>query len=89
VPAKFRARRPFPAWLRIHTEDVKDRDRTSERGVPTISIAHAIKQIAPTRGLGVVHQAISEARERNLLREDELQALVEQFGEGVLEPYHA
>ncbi|HEV2740162.1 MAG TPA: type IV toxin-antitoxin system AbiEi family antitoxin domain-containing protein [Candidatus Elarobacter sp.] len=89
VPAGFRARRPTPAWLRIHSEDVPERDRTSERGVPTISIVRAIEQIAPTRGLGIVHQAISEARERNLLRDDELQPLVEQFGAGILEPYHA
>lgn len=89
VPAAFRARRAIPAWLRIHTEDVPDRDRTSERGVPTISIVRAIEQIAPTRGLGIVHQAISQARIRNLLRDDELRRLVARFGTEMLEPYDA
>ncbi len=88
VPRKARIARDLPRWLRLHFEDVADADRSYERGTPTVSIPKTIEQIAPY-GLDVVHRAVSEARERRLLREDELERLARSFGSVVLEPYVA
>lgn len=88
VPRKTRIARTVPAWLQLHYEDVPDRDRTFERDVPTVTIPRAIEEIAPY-GIDVVHRAVSDARERRLLREDELERLVSDFGSIVTEPYHA
>lgn len=88
VPRKARIAREVPSWLRLHFEDVVDEDRTYERGAPTVTIPKAIEQIA-SYGIDVVHRAVSEARERRLLREDELERLVRSFGSVVLEEYHA
>lgn len=89
LPSKTRISRKQPIWLRLHFADVAERDRTWEQGVPIVSIPRAIEDIAPTHGLDLVHRAINEARERRLLREDELQRLVDKFGSEVLEPYIA
>jgi hypothetical protein len=88
VPRKARIARDVPPSLRLHFEDVAEEDRAYERGTPTVTIPKAIEQIAPY-GLDVVHRAVSEARERRLLREDELARLVRAFGSVVLEPYVA
>ncbi len=89
IPRTTRIVRATPAWLRFHRADIDERDRTWERGVPTVSVARAIEDVAPTHGLDIVHRAVSEARERRLLREDELARLASAFGNVVLEPYHA
>jgi hypothetical protein len=47
-----------------------------------------IEDLAPY-GTDLVHRAVSEARERRLLREDELERLVGRFGSVILEPYRA
>jgi len=88
VPRKTRISRDIPAWLRLHFEDIDDRDRTFERGVPVVSIPLAIEELAPY-GTDLVHRAVSEARERRLLREDELARLSGRFGSVILEPYRA
>jgi predicted transcriptional regulator of viral defense system len=88
VPRKTRISRDTPTWLRLHFEDIDDRDRTFERGVPVVSIPRAIEDLAPY-GTDLVHRAVSEARERRLLREDELERLVGRFGSVILEPYRA
>lgn len=88
VPRKTRIARDAPAWLQLHYDAVAEGDRTFERGVPTVSLPRAIEQIAPY-GINVVHRAVSEARQRRLLREDELDRLVRDFGSVILEPYVA
>lgn len=89
LPPKTRISRELPAWLRLHFADVAGSDRTWERGVPVVSIPRAIEDVEPVHGADVVHRAVSEARERHLLREDELQRLAGKFGRDVLEPYRA
>jgi predicted transcriptional regulator of viral defense system len=89
IPPKTRIIRALPKWLQIHKEALNPDDRTIEATVPVVTVARAIAQIARTRGLDVVHRAVHEARARNLLREDELARLVEEFGGSILEPYHA
>jgi predicted transcriptional regulator of viral defense system len=88
LPLKTRISRQQPAWLRLHFADVVENARTWERGVPIVSIPRAIEDVAPGHGIDVVHRAVSEARERHLLREDELRRLVGRFGTEILEPYH-
>jgi predicted transcriptional regulator of viral defense system len=88
VPRKTRISRHTPAWLQLHFEDIDDRDRTFERGVPVVSIPRAIEELSPY-GIDLVHRAVSEARERRLLREDEIERLVGGFGSVILEPYRA
>lgn len=88
VPRATRIVRDVPSWLRLHFEDVAEEDRTFERGAPAVTIPKTIEQLAP-HGLDVVHRAVSEARERRLLREDELERLTRMFGSAVLEPYFA
>jgi hypothetical protein len=89
IPCGTRIVREIPTWVRIHCADVEEHDRTWERGVPTVTVARAVEDIAATHGIDVVHRAVSEARERRLLREDELARLVARFGDVVLETYHA
>ena len=55
--------------------------------MPVVTIFRAINDVAPTRGLDVVHRAISDARARGLLREDELALLAARYGERILERY--
>ncbi|HVA29560.1 MAG TPA: type IV toxin-antitoxin system AbiEi family antitoxin domain-containing protein [Candidatus Baltobacteraceae bacterium] len=89
LPPKTRISRQLPAWLRLHFADVAENDRAWEQGIPIVSIPRAIEDVAPVHGIDVVHRAVSEARERHLLREDELQRLVDKFGTEILEPYRA
>lgn len=89
LPPKTRISRKLPAWLRLHFADVAESDRAWQRGVPVVSIPRAIEDIEPVHGADVVHRAISEARERHLLRDDDVQRLVDKFGSEVLEPYRA
>ena len=89
LPPKTRISRKQPAWLRLHFADVTENDRAWEQGVPVVSIPRALEDIGPIHGTDVVHRAVSEARERRLLREDELQRLVDKFGTDILEPYGA
>jgi predicted transcriptional regulator of viral defense system len=89
LPPKTRISRIPPSWMRLHFENVDANDRRWERGVPIVSIARAIEDVAPVHGMDVVHRAVSEARERHLLREDEVQRLVDDFGKDILEPYRA
>jgi predicted transcriptional regulator of viral defense system len=89
LPPKTRISRRRPTWLRLHFADVPEADRAWEQGIPIVSLPRAIEEIGPVRGADVVHRAVSEARERRLLREDELQRLVDKFGREILEPYRA
>ena len=89
LPPKTRISREWPTWLRLHFADVAESDRAWEQGLPIVSIPRAIEDIAPTHGADVIHRAVSEARERRFLREDELQRLVDRFGNEILEPYIA
>jgi predicted transcriptional regulator of viral defense system len=89
LPEHTRIRRTAPSWIRLHFVAVPESDRRWEHRVPVVSIPRAIEDVAETRGLDVVHQAVSEARERRLLREDELARLVTRFGPSLLEPYSA
>jgi predicted transcriptional regulator of viral defense system len=89
VPVKTRMVRDIPSWIKIHKADLTAEERITERGVPVVTAARAIADIAATRGVDLAHHAISEARARNLLREDELARLADQFGAFVLETYRA
>ena len=79
LPPKTRISRARPTWLRLHFADVAEIDRVWEQGVPIVSIPRAIEDVTPTHGVDLLHRAVSEARERRLLREDELQRLVDKF----------
>ena len=87
LPPKTRISRKLPSWLRLHFAHIAPTDRTWERGVPIVSVARAIEDIAPAHGIDIVHRAVSEARQKRLLREDELHRLVDQFGSLILEPH--
>jgi predicted transcriptional regulator of viral defense system len=89
LPEHTRIRRAAPSWIRLHFVAVSESDRRWEHRVSVVGIPRAIEDVAETRGLNVVHQAVSEARERRLLREDELARLVTRFGPSLLEPHHA
>ncbi len=89
LPPKIRISRQRPTWLRLHFSDVPEKDRGWEQDVPIVSIPRAIEDLAPAHGMDLVHRAVSEARQRHLLREDELQRLVDKFGIDILEPYIA
>jgi predicted transcriptional regulator of viral defense system len=89
LPSKTRISREQPTWLKLHFADVPENDRGWERGVPIVRIPRAIEDVAPKHGMDLIHRAVSEAREKRLLREDELQRLVDRFGDEILEPYVA
>ena len=87
VPRGTRSIRDIPEWLRIHREDIPINDRWIERSVPCVTVPRAIEEIADL-GSDRVHEAVSDAREKHLLRDDELERLVKRFGHEILEPYH-
>lgn len=89
LPPKTRISRERPTWLRLHFEDVAENDQAWERGIPIVSVPRAIEDVASRHGADVIHRAVSEARERRLLREDELQRLINRFGNEISEPYIA
>ncbi len=89
LPSKTRISREPPTWLRLHFAVVAESDQAWEQGIPIVSVPRAIEDVAPTHGADVIHRAVSEARERRLLREDELQRLVAKFGNDILEQYIA
>lgn len=89
IPLKTRIVRDTPPWIQFHRWEVKEHDRTWERGVPVVSVARAIEDIVPAHGVDVAHRAVSEARERRLLRDDELDRLAAKLGSVILEPYRA
>jgi hypothetical protein len=89
IPPRTRIVRAVPAHIVFHREDLPDRDRTWFSGVEVVTLPRAIEDVAPKYGLDLVHRAVADARERGLLREDELARLVERFGTIVAEPYLA
>lgn len=89
LPRKTRIKRTPPPWMRLHFTEIADQDRRWEQGVATVSIPRAIEDVAPTQGIDAVHRAVHDARDRRLLREDELTRLVGEFGQAILEPYDA
>jgi predicted transcriptional regulator of viral defense system len=89
LPPKTRISREQPTWLKLHFADVAENDRAWEQGLPIVSVPRAIEDVAPVHGVDVVHRAVSEAHERRLLREDELQRLADKFGDEILGPYIA
>ena len=89
IPRGTRIVRSMPRWIRIHRGHVDDDERTTEQGVPVVTLPLAIEDVAATHGADIAHRAVSEARERHLLREDEVARLVARFGNSVLEPYRA
>ena len=89
LPRLTRIRRTPPPWMRLHLADVPETDRRWEQRVPVVSIPRAIEDVAYTHGIDIVHQAVQDARERRLLREDDIERLVAKFGTVILEPYHA
>jgi len=86
---KTRIIRDIPRWIELHKAELPSDERTTEHGVPIVTVVRAIYDVAEMRGLDVVHHAIHDARARNLLREDELARLGRDFGSVVTEPYNA
>jgi len=89
IPRGTRIVREMPAWIRFHYADVEECDRTWERGVQTVTITRAVEDIAATQGIDIVQEAVREARERHLLREDELARLEKKFGKRIMEMRYA
>jgi predicted transcriptional regulator of viral defense system len=44
VPKEYRTHRKIPALYVLHHEDIADQDRASFEGIPTVSVAKAIRQ---------------------------------------------
>ena len=79
VPARFRTTRTAPAVLRLHREDVPERDVTWHEGLPIVSVRRAILgSIEQHVGWNLIEQAIDTARRTGRLtadQADELRAL--------------
>lgn len=89
LPPQTRISRLPPDWITVHFERIPAIDRTFETGVPVVSFVRAIEESGKLHGLDLVHRAVTEARERRMLREDELERLVSVYGSVILQPYHA
>jgi predicted transcriptional regulator of viral defense system len=87
IPPGTRIRRDVPKWITFHWASVPPGDQSIECGVDVASARRAIEDTATVLGSDGVHQAVAQARQKNLLREDELDQLTRLFGEGILEPY--
>ena len=84
IPRKTRIVRDTPSWIRFHRADVEHHDRVRERGIPAVSIARALEDIASVYGTEAVFGIASKAQARRLLHDDDVARLVSTFGSGIV-----
>ena len=87
IPPGTRIRRDVPKWITFHWAWVPPGDQSMASGVDVVSARRAIEDTANVLGSDGVHEAVAQARQKNLLREAELDQLARAFGKVILEPY--
>jgi predicted transcriptional regulator of viral defense system len=76
VPARFRTTRTAPAVLRLHREDVPERDVTWHEGLPIVTVRRAIAgSIEQHVGWNLIEQAIDTARRTGRLTAEQAKEL--------------
>jgi predicted transcriptional regulator of viral defense system len=70
VPRAHRPRRPVPAQLRLHREDLRDDEVTLHEGIPIVTAGKAIRQ-ARLLGPTLLGPAIEEGQRRGLFSDAE------------------
>ena len=76
VPRNARLRRVRPKWVEIHHADLQSDDVTVQEGLPITTVSRTVQDmLASTGQVGLVRQAISDARREGYIDSAEAQRL--------------
>jgi predicted transcriptional regulator of viral defense system len=76
IPSNARLRRVRPKWVEIHHADLGAADVTVEEGLPITTVGRTVEDmLASTGQVGLVRQAISDARREGYIDSVEAQRL--------------
>ena len=76
VPRTARLRRVRPKWVEIHHADLQTADVTVQEGLPITTVSRTVDDILASTGqVGMVRQAISDARREGYIDSAEAQRL--------------
>lgn len=80
VPQAHRPRREIPRLYVVHREHLRPDEITAFEGIPTVTAAKAIHQAHDGHlGAGLIRQAIDEARNRGLIKRQDVDELNRSF----------
>src|SRR5271166_5610163 len=76
IPRNARLRRVRPKWVEIHHSDLRSADVTVQEGLPLTTVGRTVDDILASTGqVGIVRQAISDARREGFIDSAEAQRL--------------
>jgi len=76
IPRNARLRRVRPKWVEIHHADLQSDDVTVQEGLPITTVSRTVQDmLASTGQVGLVRQAISDARREGYIDSAEAQRL--------------
>ena len=76
IPRNARLRRVRPKWVEIHHADLRSADVTVQEGLPLTTVGRTVDDILGSTGqVGIVRQAISDARREGYIDSAEAQRL--------------
>jgi predicted transcriptional regulator of viral defense system len=82
VPKRSRLRRRKPKWIVIHRGDLLLSDATLHEGLPVTTVAKSVLDVMDATGrLGLVHQAIKQARKEGYISAVERNRLTRQLNQ--------
>jgi predicted transcriptional regulator of viral defense system len=76
IPRNARLRRVRPKWVEIHHAELTDDDLTVQEGLPITTVGRTVQDmLASTGQVGMVRQAVSDARREGYIDSAEAQRL--------------
>jgi predicted transcriptional regulator of viral defense system len=82
VPKSARLRRQKPKWIMLHRGDLPPSDVTTHEGLPVTTVAKSVLDVMDATGrLGLVRQAIKDARKEGYISTADLNRLTRQLNQ--------
>ncbi len=76
IPRNARLRRVRPTWVEVHHADLPDCDVTIQEGLPVTTVGRTVQDMLSSTGhVGMVRQAVSDARREGYIDSAEAQRL--------------
>ena len=76
IPRNARLRRARPKWVEIHHADLQTGDVTVQEGLPITTVGRTVQDMLSSTGqVGMVRQAVSDARREGYIGSAEAQRL--------------
>ncbi len=76
IPRNARLRRAHPKWVEIHHADLQTGDVTVQEGLPITTVGRTVQDMLSSTGqVGMVRQAVSDARREGYIASAEAQRL--------------